>query len=147
MPTIEQNVIRMPMKRVTGHCACGAIRVHLSGPPGALVFCHCAQCRKTAGAPFLAVIPVAIAACEIDDRHGLLREYRATPGKARCFCAGCGAPVLSRRDDSAIVRVRAGLFDTLGPVAHDGHIYAAAAASWDESFDSLPRYPGLEPGR
>jgi hypothetical protein len=139
--------VRPHVTRYSGQCACGAIRVHLSGAPGALVYCHCAQCRKTAGAPFIAVIPVAETACEIEDPQGLLREFRATPGKARCFCAGCGAPILSRRDGAAVVRVRAGLFDLLGPVAHDGHIFAAAAAPWDDSFGALPRYPGLEPGR
>ncbi|MEQ8663249.1 MAG: GFA family protein [Gammaproteobacteria bacterium] len=130
-----------------GRCLCGGIRVQVRGPLAPLVYCHCAQCRRTAGAPFLAVLPVASAAFALDDPHGLLAEFRATPDKARCFCARCGAPVLSRRDGGDGVRVRAGLFDDLGGIMHGGHIFVAAAACWDTITDRLPQYAALEPAR
>jgi len=131
----------------TGHCLCGAIRVVVRGPLAPVVYCHCAQCRRTAGAPFLAVLPVAAEAFTLEDPQHLLGEFRASRDKARCFCTRCGAPVLSRRDGVQGVRVRAGLFDRLAGVTHGGHIFAASAAPWDAITDTLPRYPGLEPGR
>lgn len=76
-----------------------------------------------------------------------MREFRATPGKARCFCGECGAPLFSYRDGTDTLRLRAGLFDTLPGVVHGGHIFVADAASWDDIGDELPRYAGLEPGR
>lgn len=130
-----------------GHCLCGAIRVCVRGPLAPLVYCHCAQCRRTAGAPFLAVLPVAEEAFTLEDPRRLLGEFRASPGKVRCFCTRCGAPVLSRRDGVPGVRVRAGLFDDLAGVTHGGHIFAASAAPWDDITDGLPRYRELEPGR
>ncbi|MEQ8495349.1 MAG: GFA family protein, partial [Gammaproteobacteria bacterium] len=78
-----------------GSCLCGAIRVSVRGPLAPLVYCHCAQCRRTAGAPFITVLPVPREAFALEDLHGLLGTYRATPDKARCFCTRCGAPVMS----------------------------------------------------
>jgi len=130
-----------------GRCLCGAIRVFVRGPLAPMMYCHCAQCRRTAGAPFLAVLPVAAEAWSLEDPQHLLGEFRASPDKARCFCTRCGAPVFSRRDGVPGVRVRAGLFDELGGVTHAGHIFAASAAPWHDITGKLPRYAGLEPGR
>lgn len=137
----------MSATRHIGSCACGLIRVEVAGPLGALIYCHCTQCRQTAGAPFIAVVPAARADCMIDDPESAIREFRATPGKARCFCGRCGAPLFSYRDGADTLRLRAGLFETLPGVIHGGHIFVADAASWDDICDELPRYAGLEPGR
>lgn len=137
----------MSATRYSGRCACGAIRVHILSSPGALVYCHCGQCRKTAGAGFLAVVPVARAACVIEDAAHCLREYRASPDKARCFCGRCGSPILSRRDGADTWRLRAGLFDALPGIDCDGHIFVASAAPWDVLSTRAPHYPELEPAR
>ena len=94
-----------------GQCLCGAITVMLTGTPGALMYCHCRQCRKSAGAPFQAVLPIAASASLLDDLRQQLRSYRASPGKARYFCAACASPIYSQRDDADVVRVRAGILD------------------------------------
>ncbi len=144
---IEQADAELLPEVYAGHCLCGAIRVYVRGPLAPMVYCHCRQCRRTAGAPFLAVLPVAPEAFTLEDPQRLLGEFRASPDKARCFCTRCGAPVLSRRDGVPVVRVRAGLFDDLAGVTHGGHIFAASAAPWDDITDGLARYPELEPGR
>jgi len=111
------------------------------------MFCHCRECRKSAGAPFLAVLPVPRSAFHLRDPEHRLASYRATPGKARSFCAACGSPAFSLRDGADTVRVRAGLLDLPADIPLGGHIYCADAASWDEILDSLPRHAGIEPGR
>ena len=131
----------------SGHCLCGGVRVSVRRAAGPLVLCHCSQCRRATGAPFQAVFPVALEAFALDDPGGLVRTYRASPGKARCFCSRCGAPLYSRRDGAAEVRVRAGLFNSLAGLTPAAHIFHADAAGWYEGRDRLPRYRGLEPGR
>ena len=130
-----------------GGCLCGGIRIALSRSPGALVYCHCSQCRKTAGSAFNAVVPIDANAFELSDPDALLRAFRASSGKVRYFCGCCGAPIYSRRNGSNTVRVRAGIVDDLVDVRHDGHIYCADAAPWFELLDDLPRYDALEPSR
>lgn len=130
-----------------GGCLCGGIRIALNDQPGALVYCHCSQCRKTGGSAFNAVVPIDMNAFEVIDPEGLLRAYRSGPDKARYFCGRCGAQIYSRRDGSKTVRMRAGIVDDLTGVQHDGHIYFADAAPWFSSRDDLPRYDALEPGR
>lgn len=137
---------RHPDERHEGRCACASIVVSFRGEV-ALARCHCSQCRKTAGAPFQCVFPVPSAALEIDDRGGTLREFRASADKVRAFCGSCGAPVYSRRDGSPSVRLRAGLFDELGPLAETGHIFWPARAVWDDTNDELPCFDTVEPAR
>lgn len=135
------------VRAITGSCLCGAVRVRAERVAGAMVLCHCSQCRKPAGAPFQAVLPVARADCEIADPEGLLRAFRASPGKARWFCGRCGAPVYSERDGADTLRLRAGILDQPCPLVPEAHIHAADAAPWHRITDALPRYPGVEPGR
>lgn len=130
-----------------GHCLCGAVTLGLRVVAGAFVLCHCRQCRKSAGAPFQAVIPGRREAVTIDDPQGLVREYRSSPHKLRAFCARCGSPLYSRRDDSATLRLRAGLFDALGGHRPAAHIFATSAAEWEIIADTLPRHADIEPGR
>lgn len=111
------------------------------------MYCHCAQCRKTAGGAFIAVFPVRQADFDIIDRGANVSAYCASPGKARYFCRRCGSPLYSQRDGADTVRVRAGLFDELPHVTHGGHIFSASAAPWDSITDDLPRHSRFEPER
>lgn len=130
-----------------GHCLCRSIAITLGAAAGPLIYCHCGQCRKTAGSAFIAVVPARRGDVTIDDPRQRARAYRASPDKARWFCRECGAPLWSERDGLAQLRVRAGLFDSLAGVGQAGHIHVAARAPWDRITDDLPRYAALEPGR
>ena len=71
----------MPVSpRLEGSCACGSITLVVDLQTIAddaeqaaveLARCHCSQCRKTAGAPFLCVFPVSPTAVELSDRDRL----------------------------------------------------------------------------
>lgn len=130
-----------------GKCLCGGISVKLVSQACEIVLCHCSQCRKSSGAPFLSVFPVPESAVELFDPQQLLASFRATEKKERTFCRRCGSPIYSRRDGQAVLRMRAGLFEYLPDSRLTGHIFMAAAANWYADSDELPRYPGLEPGR
>jgi hypothetical protein len=76
------------MRRFTGGCLCGDVRVAASGDPWRVGVCHCLDCRKHHGALFYAAAMFPQDAVTIE---GETREY---PG--RHFCPRCGSSVFAR---------------------------------------------------
>ncbi len=62
---------------VTGGCLCGAVRYEAKGPPLAMGFCYCTDCRKASGSGF---IPFAMFASEVLHITGPLISY-ASPAE------------------------------------------------------------------
>ncbi|WAP70855.1 GFA family protein [Jiella pelagia] len=74
----------------TGGCRCGAIRFAASADPHYTAICHCEDCRRASGAPFLAF--VGFRREEVRFVGGEGRRYGRDP-VARSFCETCGAPI------------------------------------------------------
>lgn len=130
-----------------GRCLCGAVRFRIAPVPRELWFCHCGQCRKAQGTAFAANVPVPLAHFTLDAGQDALRAYRATPAKARWFCAVCGSPIYSRVDGREVIRVRAGTLDPAVPLTPQGHIHVTGRAQWYAIRDELPQHAGREPDR
>ena len=131
----------------TGSCLCGAVRFRIDPAPRAVYFCHCGQCRKAQGSAFVASVPVPVAHFTLVSGADALCCYRATPHKGRYFCGQCGSPIYSFVDGGDTLRVRAGTLDAGVELQPAAHIFTADPAPWHEIGDSLPRHPGIEPGR
>lgn len=131
----------------TGGCLCGGVRYEVDGPLAPVQLCHCGQCRKAQGGAFGANVPVAAAAFRLTAGEDLLREFRASPGKRRVFCATCGSPLFSQRDAAPeALRLRAGTLDGDGAGLVVGfHIQAASKAAWWPIDDGRPAHAGEEP--
>lgn len=135
-----------------GGCLCGTVRYRVSGPIGAVVLCHCSQCRRAQGSAFAANVPVARADFDLLSGADSLGAFESSPGKWRSFCRRCGSPVHSHRDSAPdVLRLRIGSLDegcapatTLRPSAH---IHVASKAAWWDITDALPQHEGIEPGR
>ncbi len=131
---------------IEGGCLCGGIRYRYDGEIEEVSYCHCSQCRKAHGSPFAAVSPVATDKLEFVAGTELLREYRSSPDKLRVFCATCGSPIYSAKDDLPhIRRLRLGTVDTPFTCANAFHIFAESGASWWDCDDGLPRYAQRKP--
>ncbi len=130
-----------------GSCLCGAVRYEVDGVLGPIVCCHCSMCRKAQGAAFAVNAPVGADRFRLVAGADVLRSYRSSPGKERCFCGRCGSPIFSRRDGAADVRLRLGTLDTPIAARPSAHIFAASKAEWWEIRDDLPRHAELEPAR
>ena len=130
-----------------GGCLCGGIRYEVDGPLAPVQLCHCGQCRKAQGGPFGANIPVASAAFRLVHGEASLREFRASPGKRRVFCATCGSPLFSQRDAApGVLRLRAGTLDGDGAGLEIGfHIQTASKAAWWTIDDDRPQHPHAGP--
>ncbi|WP_242597142.1 GFA family protein [Billgrantia sulfidoxydans] len=104
--------------------------------------CHCKQCQKAQGSAFVAVSPIRSAEFRITRGAEYLKEYRATPNKARVFCSECGSPLYSARDDLPDAkRLRLGTLDTPIAPGKRYHAWVSSKAEWFELADELPRFP------
>ena len=125
-----------------GGCLCGRIRYEYSGDIDEVSMCHCKQCQKAQGSAFAAVAPVSSETLRITQGRQYLKEYRASPHKARVFCAECGSPLYSYRDDlPAVKRLRLGTLDTPVTARKRYHAWVSSKASWFDLVDDLPQFP------
>lgn len=115
--------------------------------PTDVYLCHCRQCQKAQGSAFAASVPIPADDFELVSGSECLKAFRATPSKGRFFCGECGAPIYSRVDGKDVLRLRAGSLDPPVQLTVRAHIYTEARAAWFEILDTVPRYPGQEPGR
>ncbi len=131
---------------IRGSCLCGGIRYEYDGDIEEISICHCSQCRKAQGSAFAAVSPLASARFKLISGAELLKEFRATPGKARVFCANCGSPIYSAKDDlPEVKRLRLGTVDTPFVCSNTYHIFVGSKAPWLDFNDTYPRFAERKP--
>jgi hypothetical protein len=81
------------MARHAGGCRCGAVRFSISADPHFAAICHCSDCRRASGAPFLAF--VGFDRDDVRFEGGECCCYGEAP-VSRSFCGLCGAPIAYR---------------------------------------------------
>lgn len=89
-----------------GGCRCGAVRYEVRGEPLRSGLCHCTECRKETGAPFLYYADWSV------DRFSVTGNYATYEG--RSFCSACGGTLFHLGDDE--VEIALGSLDE-APVA------------------------------
>lgn len=121
-----------------GACACGANRLTLKGPMGAVTACHCHQCRKLSG-HFAASFEADAGAITWQARDEA--TFTTPGGGTRGFCPGCGTSLWFRAADGAF-SLEAGLIDnpTGGRLAR--HIFVADKGDYYTLDDGLPQFAG-----
>jgi hypothetical protein len=78
-------------KPAEGGCLCGALRYRIEKAPKVVDICHCWQCRKASGAPFVGWLGVP--ADGLRWTKGTPAKFESSPDTWRLFCANCGSPV------------------------------------------------------
>lgn len=86
------------MKRlpITGGCYCGAARYRADAAPIFQANCHCANCRRAAGAQAVAWITVRNS--EFAFTQGTPRRFRTETEAWRTFCEHCGTSLTYEAD-------------------------------------------------
>lgn len=132
----------------SGSCLCGGIRYRVTGRLPDFEVCHCRQCQKAQGGACVVVAALSTSNFELLSGTDLLTSYRATPGKERLFCARCGSPLFSRRDDiPGALRLRVGTLEDVSGAGVSSHAYVASKVDWFEMpDDATPRHDGPRPG-
>jgi hypothetical protein len=76
--------------------------------------------------------------------EGFIETYESSPGRDRCFCKKCGAPLVSTHS-GVVGEVVAGTVDGDPGARPREHIFVASRASWHEITDALPQYDEWPP--
>lgn len=123
-----------------GGCHCGAIRYEVDGEPMHVVLCHCADCRKSSGAPMVAWAMFAEAAFRVTS--GSPRTRNSSGAALRSFCADCGTGIAYRNADMlpGIVDVQSATLDDPDVFAVGAHIQVAERIGWMKTAHELPEF-------
>ena len=81
---------------ITGGCYCGAVRFRAKGPVLFQANCHCANCRRAAGAQ--AVAWITVKPSEFAWEKGEPQRYQTGTGAYRTFCGACGTSLTYEND-------------------------------------------------
>lgn len=123
---------------IRGGCLCGTVRYEGEGKPYNITHCHCADCRRSAGAAF-----VTWASFQKENfrvTQGATREIEFE-GRVRGFCPRCGTTLTFRSSPtSEEVDVTVSSFDDPGVVVPADHIWIEDRLSWVILADGLPTH-------
>lgn len=128
---------------LSGGCQCGAIRYEASGEPAYSAICHCADCRKSAGAPMVgwALFPEGQVGISGTPVH-----YQSSDNVTRQFCGTCGTGLFYTNPVvfPGMIDIQSGTLDDQGALPPAIHVQMAEAVPWMATAHELPhfdRYP------
>jgi hypothetical protein len=131
----------MPPK-LSGGCACGAIRYECDADPIIMMNCHCRDCQKASGSGYAAIVMVPKAAIQI---RGEQRYHKVIgqSGKAteRGFCPNCGSPLTvtsARRPDA--LGLQAGSLDDPSTYQPILDVFTSSSQPWDKMDPKLQKH-------
>lgn len=129
---------------LTGGCHCGAIRYEVEGDALTHALCHCADCRRHAGAPMVgwAMYPQAT----VRITQGIPKIYHSSQHGRRQFCPNCGTGLFYTNAEILpnLIDVQSATYDDPNAVPARIQIQVAERISWMEHVHELPafeRYP------
>jgi hypothetical protein len=86
----------MKKNKITGGCYCGEVRFSASPEVRVSTNCHCANCRRAAGAQ--AVAWIIVKRSQFQFVKGTPRRYQTETGAWRTFCGSCGTSLTYETD-------------------------------------------------
>jgi hypothetical protein len=86
------------MGDVTGGCSCGAVRYSIGAGDFNAGICHCRNCQRHSGGPF--VVWLGIAPDRFTVTQGKVKEFASSKWAVRGFCGDCGSTLTYRLADS-----------------------------------------------
>ena len=124
---------------LTGGCLCGNIRYEISGEAIGTTVCHCVDCRRASGAPFVGWMSVARGAFRIV--AGATKTYASSAQVERGFCPDCGTPLTYRHAAFAgEIDVATGTLDKPDEALPEHHTWTSQRLLWIGLADGLPRH-------
>jgi len=123
---------------LTGGCVCGGTRYVLNSRPFALLDCHCIDCRRSAGAPY--VTWGSVPRENLVVTKGEPRKI-AYANRIRSFAACCGTHLFFEdTKDSQMIDVTIASLDDPAPFAPQKVIFVEDKLPWVKLNESLPSF-------
>ena len=134
------------MSDFTGSCHCGDISYTFSGEPLRQVNCHCKNCQKTSGGPYLANIFVSEDNLLIKGSPKVYQHLADSGNQmTKKFCGNCGAQMFSLGSGRpGIVSIRGGTIDNLEMIQPTINIFVSSkipSTPLNESLSTFEKMP------
>lgn len=110
-----------------GHCLCRAVTIVTDSGEKSLGACHCINCRKWSGGPFLELECGSKVVFEGSENIAI---FDSSEWAERGFCKVCGSHLFMRSKDSPDYGISAGLFENDEGINFDRQVF----------FDKKPSY-------
>lgn len=122
-----------------GGCLCGEVRYEVDGAIDRVLICHCAMCRRGAGAPSVAWASAPTDAVKI--AGSTLRWYDSSPRGRRGFCERCGSSLFFvDPTELAEIDLSVATLDDPDALPPSGHIYVPSKIAWVSLEPGLARH-------
>ena len=127
-----------------GQCHCGAVRYEMPAETVHAALCHCADCRRHAGAPMVMWGLVPLDRIRIE---GEVATYESSEHGRRQFCPKCGTSLFYLNEEifPGLIDVQVATLDDPDAIAPTAQIQLAEGIGWMGTAHELPRferYPG-----
>lgn len=129
---------------LTGRCHCGAIHYEMPAEAVYHALCHCADCRRHAGAPVVAWAMVPADQLRVTGQPAI---YHSSGHGRRHFCAACGTGLFYVNEAMlpGMVDIQSATLDNPDALPPTAQIQVAERIGWMRTAHALPefaRYPG-----
>ena len=126
-----------------GQCHCGAVQYDMPAETKHQAICHCSDCRRHAGAPFVAWALVMKEGMTV---AGETREYASSEHGRRHFCPACGTALFYTNDVvfPGMIDVQTGTLDNPDELPPAVQVQGAERLAWVERLNDIlafDRYP------
>jgi hypothetical protein len=131
---------------ITGGCRCGAVRYEAeTDDPDRHGLCHCADCRRSSGAPAVAWLAVPKDSFRVT--QGEAARWDGKGGAERYFCGRCGTGLYYLNDKvlPGIADIQSATLDDAEDYAPGVQIQCAERLGYMAKLSELPeieRFPG-----
>ncbi|MEM6913729.1 MAG: GFA family protein [Pseudomonadota bacterium] len=123
----------------TGRCLCGAVSYEAYGNLNSVQPCHCTDCQRWSGGPFMGVEPETITI------NGDVTWYKSSEWAERGFCPQCGSTLFWRLQNGGHLTFAAGTLDDSSALAGiREHIFVDHQPRYYDFKDEAPRKTGTE---
>lgn len=118
------------------------MRFEVGGPPFALRFCHCTNCKKISGGVGTASGRVRTVRLSVLEGRELIETYQPDEGLSKSFCRVCGSNLFGGGwPDSEHTSIRLSAIDEGLEERPEAHVYVRSVAAWETlPDDGLPRF-------
>ncbi|UZK69736.1 GFA family protein [Sphingomonas sp. S1-29] len=129
---------------LTGRCHCGAISYAMPAQVLHHALCHCADCRRSAGAPMVGWAMLPADQLQVS---GEPKTYASSADGRREFCGTCGTGLFYRNDAMlpGLVDVQTGTLDDPDAIPAQSHIQVAERIGWMQGVEALPAFERFPP--
>ncbi len=133
------------MEKLTGACACGAVRYEVIGEPLLVHNCHCKSCQRLTGAAFKMGSYWSEESVKLVSGDMTTYSRKADSGRtvASRFCRVCGTTVFTLAEaQPGRVGIAVGTFDDTTWVTNPNHIYCSLKQDWQPLPDDALKKSG-----